>query len=155
MPNSVCMGKKCEQQSKLSIFHRHILNTSVHELRIIAVISVKFISIQSISMSLPHSRIAWYDSPRKNANSFKISSSVKSWSGPQSLQQTNFAIIQFNHSTMKKILMFLPIGNFLDFIIVFRFTDYNRWKICGPVTIRCFNNKTNCIMTKCIQCWHD
>lgn len=36
-------------------------------------------------MSSPHSRIAWYDSPRKKVNSFRISSSVKSWLGPQIL----------------------------------------------------------------------
>lgn len=86
MPTSLCNGKKYEQQSKLSLFHRQTLNTSLHELRIIPTISLKFIWMHSISISSPHSRIAWYDSPRKNANSFKISSNVKSWSGPQMLK---------------------------------------------------------------------
>lgn len=38
------------------------------------------------SFGSPHSRIVWYDSPRKYAISVSTSSSVKSWSAPQMLE---------------------------------------------------------------------
>lgn len=59
--------------------------------------------MQSMSNSSPHSRIAWYDSPRKKANSLRISSSVKSWSTPQILKQKiRFLRCQFFNLKLKK-----------------------------------------------------